>query len=142
MDKLYDPPLPCEQICVLCGHITWYGTRSSVRTILFYPLVSHTLTFVAASHARLEILRYDKPACRREIILSFKLIQMLLLHPFTSTRHPCINFQVSTSFRSSALIENGTTLDVLVDLYGYKLSGNTISYWRYIDLHTFQFWVR
>ena len=79
----------------------------------------------------------------------FENTHLLILCLFTSTRHTCTCFHVSTLVGSSALTEQGITPTLLVtqemSLLGLcvcHLSGNVINYWWYTGLHISQVWNR
>ena len=122
--------IPC------CGHITWSSTCSSLRTSLFSPLVP----YIYNSHSSMPYTSRNVTVwqtCFPETNHSapFECNHVLILHPFTSTRHTCTSFHVSTLFGSSVLAEQGLTLILLVtrepSLLGLcvrHLSRNVINY--------------
>jgi hypothetical protein len=86
-------------LCVKLSFIHWFHTR---------------ITFVAASlyetkcHGMKNLLLGDQPFC------PFELTRVLILHLSISTSHTSISFHVSTSLASSAQIEQGITLTLLM----------------------------
>ena len=116
--------IPC------CGHITWYSIRSSLCTIIFYPLILHT------DHCRSSILCTSRNDTSWQIYFSetnhsapFELISMVILRPSMST-----SLNVCISIGRSALSEHDIALTFLVTHRAQcERHLETINYWRYTN---------
>ena len=136
------------EVILCCGHITWSSTCSSLT--LFSPLVPYMQNCPSTLPCMSRNVTVSQ-TCFPETNHSdpFECTHLLILHPFTSTRHTCTSLHVSTLFGSSALTEQGITLTLLVSqemsLLGLcvcHMSGNLINYLWYIGLHISQVWSR
>ena len=149
-----------RQVQTRCSTPTWLNTvneavrsitamqtrwRSSPSSLCWF----HTrITAIAACPVRAAMSRNGKSASRRTTFFApFECTHLLILRPFSSARHTCTSFHVSTLFGSSALTEQGITLTLLViqetSLLGLcvcHLSENVINYWWYTGLHISQVW--
>ena len=85
--------------CVQLSSIHWFYTRIIV---------------IAACSVRTEMWRYDKPASRRPTIIPHL---NSLKCQYCALQRRWISFHVSTSFGSSALIEQSITLILLMTQY-------------------------
>ena len=112
------------RLCVRPSSLHWFHTR---------------ITVVAACPIRAAMSRNGKSASRRTTFFApFECTHLLILRPFSSARHTCTSFHVSTLFGSSSLTEQGITLALLLieemSLLGLclrHLSENVINYWWY-----------
>ena len=99
-----------------CGHITWSSTCLSLRTTLFSPLVPYMHNCRSSMPCRsLNATAWQTCFPETNHSAPFECTRLLILRPLASTRHTCTSFHILTLLGSSALTEQGITLDIAGD---------------------------
>ena len=131
---MYGQSQPCKQVGshpMLRSHYIVEYLLISVWPSSIHPHMHHSHSNMSYTSLNIAVRQNCSPETRHSV--PFKLTYMLILHPYMSTRHTYISFDVFTSFGSCRLTEQRLTLTLLMiretSLFGLcvcHLSGNII----------------